>query len=71
VISRPAEDTGPTGGLCTVPVPQGYRLGPWEVTRPIGSGAWGTVYAARRRSDNGATDGAGAADGGSAPRRWR
>ncbi|MFE7269069.1 protein kinase [Streptomyces sp. NPDC057623] len=30
-----------------VPVPKGYRLGPWEVREPLGSGAFATVYAAR------------------------
>ncbi|GHH13183.1 serine/threonine-protein kinase [Streptomyces lanatus] len=31
-----------------VPVPKGYRIGPWEVRDPLGSGAFATVYAARR-----------------------
>ncbi|QOV36127.1 protein kinase [Streptomyces ferrugineus] len=38
-----------TGGTpCPVPVPKGYRIGPWEVREPLGSGAFATVYAARR-----------------------
>ncbi|MGW0976349.1 serine/threonine-protein kinase [Streptomyces griseus] len=28
-------------------LPPGYRVGDWVVTRPIGSGGWSTVYAAR------------------------
>lgn len=39
----------------TVPVPRGYRVGPWEVREPIASGAFGSVYAARLRG--GANDG--------------
>ncbi|MCX4560371.1 protein kinase [Streptomyces phaeochromogenes] len=31
----------------TVPVPKGYRVGPWEVREPLASGAFGSVYAAR------------------------
>ncbi|WP_262505220.1 serine/threonine-protein kinase [Streptomyces sp. TRM68367] len=31
-----------------VPVPKGYRVGPWEVRKPLASGAFATVYAARR-----------------------
>ena len=30
-----------------VVVPAGFRVGRWEVGEPIGSGAWGSVYAAR------------------------
>ena len=33
-----------------VRVPNGYRVGDWEVTDPIASGSWGSVYAARRVS---------------------
>ncbi|MER8041608.1 serine/threonine-protein kinase [Streptomyces sp. NPDC094032] len=29
------------------PLPEGYRVGDWTVTEPIGSGGWATVYAAR------------------------
>nr|WP_240495406.1 serine/threonine-protein kinase [Streptomyces showdoensis] len=29
------------------PLPEGYRVGDWIVTEPIGSGGWATVYAAR------------------------
>ncbi|MFF5637051.1 serine/threonine-protein kinase [Streptomyces sp. NPDC012825] len=36
-----------SGGSVEV-VPAGYRVGAWEVTRLIGVGGWGTVYAARR-----------------------
>ncbi|MEV2192684.1 serine/threonine-protein kinase [Streptomyces phaeochromogenes] len=31
----------------TVPVPKGYRVGPWEVRELLASGAFGSVYAAR------------------------
>ncbi|MFD9023813.1 serine/threonine protein kinase [Streptomyces parvulus] len=31
-----------------VPVPRGYRVGVWEVRDPIATGAFGSVYAARR-----------------------
>ncbi|MEV5438533.1 protein kinase [Streptomyces sp. NPDC052682] len=31
-----------------VPVPKGYRVGRWEVREPIATGAFGSVYAARR-----------------------
>ncbi|MBX7547324.1 protein kinase [Streptomyces sp. NPDC004232] len=31
-----------------VPVPRGYRVGAWEVREPIATGAFGSVYAARR-----------------------
>lgn len=31
-----------------VPVPKGYRVGVWEIREPLASGAFGTVYAARR-----------------------
>ncbi|MFD5894183.1 protein kinase [Streptomyces sp. NPDC060366] len=37
-----------------VSVPYGFRVGAWEVREPIGSGAFGSVYAARRTTD--ATD---------------
>ncbi|KOG24588.1 serine/threonine protein kinase, partial [Streptomyces viridochromogenes] len=36
-----------TGRSDAVPVPKGYRVGPWEVREPLGSGAFATVYAAR------------------------
>ncbi|MFE1322701.1 serine/threonine-protein kinase [Kitasatospora phosalacinea] len=36
-----------TGPSHVVPVPKGYRVGRWEVQRPIASGAFSTVYAAR------------------------
>ncbi|MES5816486.1 protein kinase [Streptomyces sp. RG80] len=31
-----------------VPVPKGYRVGGWEVREPLATGAFGSVYAARR-----------------------
>jgi hypothetical protein len=31
-----------------VPVPRGYRVGAWEVREPIATGAFGSVYEARR-----------------------
>ncbi|MFJ4535703.1 protein kinase [Streptomyces tibetensis] len=34
-----------------VPVPKGYRVGVWEVREPIATGAFGSVYAARRFGD--------------------
>ncbi|MFJ8540852.1 protein kinase [Streptomyces sp. NPDC093586] len=37
-----------------VPVPRGYRVGVWEVREPIATGAFGSVYAARRTGDAGA-----------------
>ncbi|MGW0574394.1 serine/threonine protein kinase [Streptomyces sp. NPDC002920] len=35
-----------------VRVPSGYRVGRWEVREPIATGAFGSVYAARRRPDD-------------------
>ncbi|MFB7663541.1 serine/threonine-protein kinase [Kitasatospora sp. NPDC056138] len=32
-------------------LPRGYRVGCWEVTEPIASGGWATVYAGRRADD--------------------
>ncbi|MFJ3493700.1 hypothetical protein ACIPPJ_08860 [Streptomyces sp. NPDC086091] len=29
-------------------LPRGHRAGAWEITELIGTGGWGTVYAARR-----------------------
>lgn len=40
-----------TGKSCAVPVPKGYRVGPWEVRGPLASGAFATVYAARHTGD--------------------
>lgn len=34
-----------------VPVPRGYRVGAWEVREPIATGAFGSVYEARRTED--------------------
>lgn len=34
-----------------VRVPYGFRVGAWEVREPIGSGAFGSVYAASRTTD--------------------
>ncbi|MDG9722325.1 MULTISPECIES: protein kinase domain-containing protein [unclassified Streptomyces] len=33
-----------TGRTYAVPVPKGYRIGPWEVCEPLASGAFATVY---------------------------
>ncbi|MFC4512642.1 serine/threonine-protein kinase [Streptomyces ehimensis] len=40
------------------PLPPGRRVGDWEVTAPIGTGGWATVYAGRRadRGDDTADD---------------
>ncbi|MBP2406529.1 Serine/threonine-protein kinase StkP [Streptomyces netropsis] len=38
---------GSSGDERTPPLPPGYRVGDWEVTEPIASGGWGTVYAGR------------------------
>ncbi|MDG9708361.1 protein kinase domain-containing protein [Streptomyces sp. DH10] len=35
-----------------VPVPKGYRVGVWEVREAIATGAFGSVYAARRIGDS-------------------
>lgn len=40
-----------------VPVPRGYRVGVWEVRRPIATGAFGSVYEARRTGAGGGTGG--------------
>lgn len=45
------------GPSYAVPVPKGYRVGPWEVREPLASGAFGSVYAARRTGDEGGGDG--------------
>ncbi|MCS0604779.1 protein kinase [Streptomyces sp. LP11] len=36
-----------------VPVPRGYRVGGWEVRRPLATGAFGSVYEARRTGPGG------------------
>ncbi|WP_416984100.1 protein kinase domain-containing protein [Streptomyces sp. T028] len=41
-------------GTYAVRVPRGYRVGRWEVREPIATGAFGSVYAARRRPDDSA-----------------
>jgi eukaryotic-like serine/threonine-protein kinase len=41
----PAAEHGP------ISVPHGYRVGRWEVEQLLGSGAWGSVYAARAVGD--------------------
>ncbi|WP_333736462.1 protein kinase domain-containing protein [Streptomyces sp. IBSBF 2806] len=47
-----------------VRVPRGYRVGGWEVREPLATGAFGSVYAARRRTgDNDATASSGAPPG--------
>jgi hypothetical protein len=40
-----------------VTVPKGYRVGAWEVREPIATGAFGSVYEARRVDDGQGTDG--------------
>jgi hypothetical protein len=42
-----------TGRPYAVPVPKGYRIGPWEVREPLASGAFATVYDATRAADGG------------------
>ncbi|MER7234292.1 protein kinase [Streptomyces olivaceus] len=42
-----------------VPVPRGYRVGVWEVREPIATGAFGSVYAARRMDDGDRSRGTG------------
>ncbi|MGW1844796.1 protein kinase domain-containing protein [Streptomyces sp. NPDC001966] len=45
---RPTEGHGPRAGSeRTELLPRGYRVGGWEVTEPIASGGWATVYAGR------------------------
>ncbi|MFF4161511.1 serine/threonine-protein kinase [Streptomyces sp. NPDC001678] len=41
------------------PLPPGHRIGDWEVTEPIGTGSWATVYAGRPagRSEDETDDG--------------
>ncbi|MBZ6254701.1 protein kinase [Streptomyces olivaceus] len=39
-----------TGRPYAVPVPVGYRIGPWEVREPMASGAFATVYEGVRRT---------------------
>ncbi|MEU0454515.1 protein kinase [Streptomyces sp. NPDC006129] len=53
-----------------VPVPKGYRVGVWEVREPIATGAFGSVYAARRvgDTDRSAGDAAARREGRSRPR---
>ncbi|MFD0340629.1 protein kinase [Streptomyces sp. NPDC127117] len=44
----PTGGDGPrTGSDRTELLPRGYRVGGWEVTEPIASGGWATVYAGR------------------------
>ncbi|CAL9557480.1 hypothetical protein SUDANB176_04574 [Streptomyces sp. enrichment culture] len=43
-------------GAYAVPVPKGYRVGVWEVREPIATGAFGSVYAARRTGDGDPAD---------------
>ncbi|MFJ2583984.1 serine/threonine-protein kinase [Streptomyces sp. NPDC087538] len=45
---RPTGGRGPRAGSeRTELLPRGYRVGGWEVTEPIASGGWATVYAGR------------------------
>ncbi|MCX4906000.1 protein kinase [Streptomyces sp. NBC_00878] len=57
-----AASDAPNGRSYAVSVPKGYRVGPWEVREPIASGAFGSVYAARRAGGGGGDRG-GAGDG--------
>ncbi|KDN81675.1 kinase domain protein [Kitasatospora cheerisanensis KCTC 2395] len=41
-----------------MPVPAGYRLGPWAVGTPLGAGGFGSVYTARREDDGQPADAA-------------
>ncbi|OWA15548.1 serine/threonine protein kinase [Streptomyces sp. CS159] len=43
-----------TGRPYAVPVPKGYRVGPWEVREPVASGAFATVYEGVRDASAGA-----------------
>ncbi|WP_217249208.1 protein kinase [Streptomyces sp. AC602_WCS936] len=56
-----------TGRPYAVPVPKGYRIGPWEVREPLASGAFATVYDATRHAADAATGRT--SDGGELPRR--
>ncbi|WP_455353153.1 serine/threonine-protein kinase [Streptomyces sp. SYSU K217416] len=40
-------------------VPGGYRVGDWEVTEPIATGGWGSVFKGRRAPDARVPDGGG------------
>lgn len=42
-----------TGRPYAVPVPKGYRIGPWEVREPVASGAFATVYEGALRASGG------------------
>src|SRR5690606_3052412 len=46
--SRAAVPVPPVSEGYAVTVPEGYRIGVWEVREPIATGAFGSVYAARR-----------------------
>lgn len=50
-----------TEGPCAVPT--GYRVGSWEVREPLGTGAFSSVYAARRATSTFATPSAPGATG--------
>ncbi|MEU2668084.1 serine/threonine-protein kinase [Streptomyces sp. NPDC007164] len=59
-----AGDDGPqAGGDHTELLPRGYRVGSWEVTEPIASGGWATVYAGRPADSPPRQPGAGAEAG--------
>ncbi|WP_399887776.1 protein kinase [Streptomyces sp. BBFR51] len=45
-----------TGRPYAVPVPKGYRIGPWEVRDPVASGAFATVYEAVGHTSGTSTD---------------
>ncbi|WP_229357179.1 serine/threonine-protein kinase [Streptomyces sp. UNOB3_S3] len=44
------------------PLPPGHRVGDWEVTAPIGTGGWATVYAGRPAGRGDDTDGTDSTD---------
>ncbi|TLS44489.1 serine/threonine protein kinase [Streptomyces montanus] len=54
------------GDRHAVPVPKGYRVGVWEVREHLASGAFGSVYAARRTGTDEETAHEETADGGGA-----
>ncbi|MGW4550505.1 serine/threonine protein kinase [Streptomyces violaceorubidus] len=50
-----------------VPVPRGYRVGAWEVREPLATGAFGSVYAARRTRGHEAPEASPPRPGGDGP----
>ncbi|MFD3539116.1 serine/threonine-protein kinase [Streptomyces sp. NPDC058662] len=51
-----------SGSDRTEPLPRGYRIGGWEVTEPIATGGWATVYAGRASEAPGEEDPTGSRD---------